>query len=315
MAILNKVIDGLVGVPSMRRTRDFRMEAIKNMYDPTVYNEIATRQRTKASEGLSNLVEQQALRRTVDQMNRPIDPSLVGGNAARGMAMANMQQVQGNRAFSQTAGQLAEMDEEIRNQYGDAYTQTVAEQSQMMGQRRAGLANEQASFNEERSMRRMSLGINVAQTALGSIALPFAGKALGGAIGGAIAKSKGMAAAKTAIANKPMQPAQSPNDLPMEPPGIDSEMPATDYGSMRMTMPTPSQTQGPFQGPVQTQGPLPFQVSLPKFDSTFRSQPIDMSQPNWWARPIPGITPGGPGMKPGQNRFMQTPGLLPLNFY
>lgn len=290
MAILNKIIDGLVGVPSMRRTRNFRMEAIKNMYDPTVYNEIATRQRTRAIEGLSDLVEQQALRRVADQMNRPIDYSMTGGNAARGMAMSNMQQTQGNRAYSQMAAQLAQMDEEIRNQYGDAYTQTVAQQSALMGQRRAGLANEQAAFNEERSMRRMSLGANVLQTGL-SLAAPL----VGGAIGGIIGKARASSAAKSAIANRPIEPVEPVVNVIPEAGMPNLSFSAPDYDSMRMDLPP---------GPLMTPA---FQTPPRRQETNF----IDVTQPNWWAKPIKGLRGG----TPQGNRFMQAPGILPLNYY
>lgn len=296
MAILNKIIDGLVGVPSMRRTRDFRMEAINSMYDPTIYNEIATRQRTKATEGLSNLVEQDALRRTSDQMNRPIDYSMTGGNAARAMSMANMQQIQGNKAHSEMATQLAQMDEQVRNQYGDAYTETVANQGQIAGQRRAGLASEQASFNEERSMRRMALGANVAQMGFGAVM----GAATGGlSLGGFLSSLKAKRSLTEAKAAG-MPTAPEAQYLDMEP---DLSTNNVDYGSMQMSMPQAPTT---FQAPPSYLQPTGFPFTPPP-----SSGGINFGQFNDWTKPV-GQLRGGPTRG---NRFMQAPGILPLNFY
>jgi hypothetical protein len=304
MAILNKIIDGLTGVSSMRKTRDFRMEAVKNMYDPTVYNEIASRQRTKATEGLSTLVEQQALRRTADQMNRPVDYSMTGGNAARGMAMSNMQQIQGNRAYGEVATQLAQMDETVRNQYGDAYTETVGMQSQMMGQRRAGLANEQAMFNEERDFRRRALGANIAQTALAGIALPFAGQALGSAIGGAIAKSKSASIAKGSIiqAKNEIRP-ESPSPVFLEPDSLPEQPGSVDYGSMFMQSISPT----PMEAPTATQQ-RPIIQPLPPFMNKIPSTGIP-----WYAKPVPGMR-FGQKRQPTQSFMLPNDMSVPYTF-
>jgi hypothetical protein len=198
MAILNRVIDSIVGVPSMRKVRNLRMDAMRDIYDPTIYNEIATRQRTRATEGLSDLAEQNALRRVASQGAAPIDPSILGGNAARAMSMATSQQASVNSAYGQVAERLAEMDEQMRLQYGDAYAQTVGLQSQQLGFRRAALANEQAMFEQERSSRRRELGTQVA-VGLGSLALGAltggvgAGAALGASAGGAGGSLLGLA--------------------------------------------------------------------------------------------------------------------------
>lgn len=193
MAILNRIIDSIVGVPSMRKTRNLRMEAMRNIYDPTVYNEIATRQRTRATEGLSDLAEQTALRRVASQAAAPIDPSILGGDAARAMAMSTSQQAAVNRTYGDVAARLAEMDEQIRAQYGDAYAQTVATQSQQLGFRRAAIAGEQATFEQERSMRRRQLGAQAlsAGISIGGALLGVPGaSSIGGLVGGAITQRK-----------------------------------------------------------------------------------------------------------------------------
>ncbi len=373
MAILNKLVDSIVGVPSMRKTRDFRMEAIRSMYDPTIYNEIATRQRTRATEGISDLVEQQALRRSVDQMNRPIDYSMVGGNAARGMAMSNMQQLQGNQGYSDVTAQLAQMDETIRNQYGDAYAQTVGMQSQMMGQRRAGLANEQAVFNEERSARRRALGTQLAKGAfslaagvatagitsalgIGGAAAggaagaantgagAAAGAATGGLLGGGIAgtmlgmvggvlgtrlaanraEKQIMAEAKTRREANVVDPGRFRTETPTlsSPPRnygnyfseSNNQQNAFNRTTSGRVMPSAADRQqaiNDFRFPLLGSD---VDLDFPQVDyDSMRMFPITQD-PNWMLSPQPGLR-GGTGKPKPQNRLMQPPGLLPLNFY
>lgn len=254
MAILNRFIDTIVGVPSMRKVRDFRMEAMREMYDPTVFNEIATRQRTRATEGLSDLAEQAALRRVASQAARPVDPSIVGGDAARAMAMSRAQEAGVSMAYGDIAARLAEMDEQMRAQYGDAYAQTVGQQSQMMGMRRAALANEQAMFEEERSMRRRQLGAQALKAGV-EVGAALLGVPGGGTLGevfskGIQKKSAKRAEASLAQARAGLMPGDIENidiepgaidldtdiDYSLMAPLIDDVAPQIDYDAMKMTI-------------------------------------------------------------------------------
>jgi hypothetical protein len=265
--IVGRAIDRITGVPSMRKVRDFRMEAMREMYDPTVYNEIATRQRTRATEGLSDLAEQTALRRIASQAARPVDPSIVGGDAARAMSMATTQQAAVNMAYGEIASRLAEMDEQIRAQYGDAYAETVGLQSQIMGMRRAALSNEQAMFEEERSMRRRQLGAQALTGAIGIGGALLGAPGIGG-IAGAISQRR--ATQSLAQARAELMPGEVENffiepgeidldtDLEMtnQMPMIDDLVQNIDYDAMRMPLPPPRITnpnimnQPPYVPPV-----------------------------------------------------------------
>lgn len=286
MAIINRLVDKIVGVPSMRKVRDYRMEAMRGMYDPTIFNEIATRQRTRATEGLSDLAEQTALRRVASQASAPIDPSIVGGDAARALSMARTQQASVGSAYGDLASRLAEMDEQIRMQYGDAYAQTVGQQSQLAGMRRAGIAGEQATFEEERSMRRRQFGSEALRTAL-TVGAGLAGIPGGGSLADFISKrrsDKSLAAARADLMPgnvENMYIEAEPdlgtdidfsNELPFV--DIDRFVPNVDYDAMKMPLPSPSRVTNP-----QNSQPSPY---VPPF---LRSQ----DNMDWLYRPIKGI--------------------------
>ncbi len=164
--LFSKLIDGVVGRGAMERTRDYRMDAINQMYDPSQLDPLASRQRSKAIEGMDYRVEQQARRQTSNSLFAPMDTSYVGGNAARALSMQNMRNTQGTRAMAQMETNLALEDQRIRDQYGDQYVDTTVQQGQLFRQRAAGIAQENATFNEELSMRRRQLGSAVAGLAV-----------------------------------------------------------------------------------------------------------------------------------------------------
>ena len=162
----SKLIDNVVGRPSMERTRDYRMEAMREMYDPSQLDPLASRQKSKAMEGLDFRVGQQARRQASNTLFAPMDTSYIGGNAARALSMQNMRSMQGMKNVSQMETNLSMEDQRLRDMYGDQYTNTVVEQGQLSRQRNAGIAQENASFNEELSMRRRQLGSSVASFAV-----------------------------------------------------------------------------------------------------------------------------------------------------
>jgi hypothetical protein len=165
-SLFNKLIDNVVGRSSMERTRDLRTQAIDAMYDPTMLNPLVERSKAKAVEGMDEGVKQEARRDAMRSLFRPVDSSFTGGNAARAMAMSNMQMMQGNQAMGRMETSFALQDQQIKDQYADQYTNLQTQQSQLIGQRTAGKLNESALFNEELSARRRQLGSTVAGLAV-----------------------------------------------------------------------------------------------------------------------------------------------------
>lgn len=184
MSIFNQVIAGLTGERSLRQTRDRSISAAQKAFDPTVFDPQLDVARQQATQGIDEDVYR---RNVLNQLFRPVDASVYGGNQAAAIAGTASVDASRAQAMGQFEGGLAMQDIAARQAGAERLGQLQSQQLQTQAQRDAYTDVIRSEYAAEVDSRRQLLGASVAK--FGIEAMGGAG-AIGGAIGGGLSALK-----------------------------------------------------------------------------------------------------------------------------
>lgn len=198
MSIFNQVIAGLTGERSLRQTRDRSISAARKAFDPTVFDPQLDVARQQATQGIDEDVYR---RNVLNQLFRPVDASVYGGNQAAAIAGTASVDASRAQAMGQFEGGLAMQDIAARQAGTERVGQLQSQQLQTQAQRDAYTDMIRAEYSAEVDSRRQLLGASVAKFGIEAAGGAGAiGKALGGKLSG------GMGALKSLFAKVPELP-------------------------------------------------------------------------------------------------------------
>lgn len=195
MSIFNQVIAGLTGERSLRQTRDRSISAARKAFDPSVFDPQLDVAREQATQGIDEGLYR---RNVLNQLFRPVDASVYGGNQAAAIAGTASVDASRAQAMGQFEGNLAMQDAAMRQAGAQQFGQLQSQQLQTQGQRDAYMDVARAEYSAEVDDRRRLLGTSVAKFGIEAAGGAGAiGKALGGKLSG------GMGALKSLFGNVP----------------------------------------------------------------------------------------------------------------
>jgi hypothetical protein len=207
MSIFNQVIAGLTGERSLRQTRDRSISAAQKAFDPSVFDPQLDVAREQATQGID---ENLYRRNVLNQLFRPVDGSVYGGNQAAAIAGTASVDASRAQAMGQFEGNLAMQDATMRQAGAQQVGQLQSQQLQTQAQREGYMDAIRAEYSAEVDNRRRLLGTSVAKFGIEAAGGAGAiGKALGGKLSG------GMGALKSLFANVPEVDFSSLPDVPM----------------------------------------------------------------------------------------------------
>lgn len=180
------LLDWLTGNSSLKRQRDANIRSAEQMYDPSIFNPVMNEQRQRAVEGMPQGQRDIARQRTVQQLFRPQDTSLYGGNQAAAIAGTQAQSRGAQQGLAQFESNLQSQNIQTQQQARQQFAQTQSQAMQTAGQRDATIDQIEGQYEAERSRRKQGLMGGVASLVGAAVTTPFgpagqtlAGKALG----------------------------------------------------------------------------------------------------------------------------------------